>query len=816
MAPPDPRPWRRTARPEQLAVAESTTLYTLFLAGRGAGKLLDLQTMIPTPDGWRKLGELAVGDHVFDESGRPCTITGTNDRTPDVAYRLTFSDGATIDACSEHLWITWTHPERKAYLRSAHELDRTRFPVEWPAWRTHRINRWGAASTGAGPQVRTTQEIVDTLTHGKRGDLNHCIPQAGALQLPDVELPVDPWLLGLWLGDGGSGSATITVADDDLPHMSSRIAALGHPFTVRRPAARTPHIAITGGLYAALGALGVRRDRGARGSVKHVPESYLWASEAQRAALLAGLMDADGYAGGAGRSVEFCSTTRVLADAVLHLARSLGERPVLAEGRAMLCGVDHGPKYRVTWRPIRNDTFTLPRKAARVAAPASQGLRAHHRMIVAAERVAAAPMRCLTVDSRHRTYLCGDAMIPTHNTHTAANTIAEWASREPGYYAVVAPTFGDCRALCVEGPSGLLKALGDDLLRYDKSKFELHLRNGSVFIMASDEAPARLRGPNFTGTWCDEIGSYKRIKETWDEGVEFSTRIGSARRLLTGTPKRGNRLVKEFHDRGERGDPDVTLLRGRTEDNAANLSPVFLRAIRAKYLGTTLGKQELGGTLLADAEGAVVTTDLIDTTRVRVEHVPELTRVVVAVDPAVTSRESSDHTGIVVVGLGGPPLTGYPGPVVMQGGAHLYLLADESVRDTPRAWAARVLKVAEQWAADAITMEVNQGGDLVETMIQMVAKADGLGLPRLLPVRAAVNKRTRAEPVAGVWEQGRVHVVGGLSDVEDQWAGWTPGDQDSPDQLDASVWGACALMPELAINAPTEVRVLNDRNGMTR
>ena len=148
MAPPDPRPWRRTARPEQLAVAESTTPYTLFLAGRGAGKLLDLRTMIPTPDGWRKLGELAVGDHVFDESGRPCTITGTNDRTPDVAYRLTFSDGATIDACSEHLWITWTHLERKAYLRSAHELDRTRFPVEWPAWRAHRISRWGAASTG--------------------------------------------------------------------------------------------------------------------------------------------------------------------------------------------------------------------------------------------------------------------------------------------------------------------------------------------------------------------------------------------------------------------------------------------------------------------------------------------------------------------------------------------------------------------------------------------------------------------------------------------------------------------------------------------
>ena len=401
-------------------------------------------------------------------------------------------------------------------------------------------------------------------------------------------------------------------------------------------------------------------------------------------------------------------------------------------------------------------------------------------------------------------------------TWVASNTIAEWASREPGYYAVVAPTFGDCRALCVEGPSGLLKALGDDLLRYDKSKFELHLRNGSVFIMASDEAPARLRGPNFTGTWCDEIGSFKRIKETWDEGVEFSTRIGSARRLLTGTPKRGNRLVKEFHDRGERGDPDVTLLRGRTEDNAANLSPVFLRTIRAKYSGTTLGKQELGGILLSDAEGAVVTTDLIDTTRVRVEHVPDLARVVVAVDPAVTSRQDSDHTGIVVVGVGSAPLKGYLGKSAAVEGSHLYVLADESVRATPRDWASRVLKVAEQWAADLISVEVNQGGDLVTTMLRMVADSDGLSLPRLVPVYASLGKRTRAEPVAGIWEQARMHVVESLPDLEDQFAGWTPGDTDSPDQLDAAVWGACALMPALAIKAPTQVQVLNGRNGITR
>lgn len=393
-------------------------------------------------------------------------------------------------------------------------------------------------------------------------------------------------------------------------------------------------------------------------------------------------------------------------------------------------------------------------------------------------------------------------------TWSAANAFAEWMIAEPGIYAVVAPTFSDCRQFCVEGPSGLINALGDDLLSYDKSKYEIKVRGGSLVIMASDEAPKRLRGPNFTGAWCDEIGSWRNIEKTWDEGVEFATRIGSSRRLMTSTPKRGNRLIKEFHERGIKHDPDVTLLRGSTMDNAANLSDVFLRTIQAKYEGTTLGRQELDGVLLADAEGAIMTTDLIHATRVRYEDLPDLDRVMVGVDPAVTSRESSDHTGIVTVALGGPPRSGYTGPRSRVAGAHLYVLADDSVRATPRDWAGRVLKVAEMWMADAITAEVNQGGDLVTTMIRMVAQSDGLALPRLLPVHAAVNKRTRAEPVAGVFEQYRVHIVGGLPDLEDQLAGWSPGDADSPDQMDAFVWACVGLMPELSIKAPTTVRLI--------
>ncbi len=453
----------------------------------------------------------------------------------------------------------------------------------------------------------------------------------------------------------------------------------------------------------------------------------------------------------------------------------------------------------------------------RPAPPATPGL------AIAAELRPSAPGRWRSIARREQLQVADSTAPYTFllagrgfgKTWTAAHTVAEWAKAEPGYYAVVAPTFGDCRALCVEGPSGLLRALGSatgepsaDLERYDKSNYRLYLRNGSVFVMASDEAPGRLRGPNFTGAWCDEVGSWRKVKETWDEGIEFATRIGSARKLLTGTPKRGHPLVKEFHDRGVSGDPDVLLVRGRTMDNAANLAPTFLRTIRAKYEGTTLGRQELEGILLADAEGAIVTSELLEATRCRVVDVPELLRVVVAVDPAVTSRENSDHTGIVVVGIGPAPLGSYLGQPAVGSGLHLYFLADESLRATPTDWAERALKVAEQWAADAIVAEVNQGGDLVTDMIRLVARSGGHALPHLLPVRAAVNKRTRAEPVAGVFEQRRAHIVDALPDVEDQWAGWTPGDADSPDQLDASVWGAAALMPELQVRAATEVRVL--------
>lgn len=432
--------------------------------------------------------------------------------------------------------------------------------------------------------------------------------------------------------------------------------------------------------------------------------------------------------------------------------------------------------------------------------------------------VAPSPPRAWRAKARPVQLAVADALTPyillqagrgMGKTWSAAHTLAEWLDREPGVYGVVAPTFSDCRQICIEGISGLIAALGDDLVSYDKSKYEIRTRSGSLVIMASDEAPKRLRGPNFTGIWADELGSWRNLKETWENGIEFATRIGSSRRLITTTPRRNNYIIKELNDRAKRGDSDVTLLRGSTRDNMANLSQVFLDTVYKRHEGTTLGRQELDGELLDEVEGALVTARLIEQTRVSdAAYVPTLRRVAVGIDPSVTSTDTSDACGIVVVGLGPAPLRGWPGPAAKVEGRHLYHLADATMRGTPRAWAVRALETAEQWAADLMVVETNQGGDLCATMLRMVAAEMDYSLPRIVTVHASVGKRTRAEPVAGVWEQHRSHVVGALPSCEDGWSGWVPGDPESPNELDAGTWASVGLMPELAVKGPRPVRVI--------
>ena len=410
-------------------------------------------------------------------------------------------------------------------------------------------------------------------------------------------------------------------------------------------------------------------------------------------------------------------------------------------------------------------------------------------------------------------------------TFTGANVLAEMALTEIGDYAIVAPTLGDAKKICVDGPSGLLVALGGEggpgslVESFNRSEYVITLTNGSRIVLGSADAPDRIRGWNLRAVWCDEVGSWKDPK-VWNEGIKFATRIGDPRIIITTTPTRGNKVLVKLIDAflGAGGSilggqaANTVLTRGTTRDNVANLSREWLQEIEEEYAGTALGRQELEGELLRAVPGALVTLDIIDRTRLLAAQVPDFHRIVVAVDPAVTSGENSDECGILVAGLGPAPVDWEPPPGTppsLASAQHLYWLEDCSIRATPETWARRAIQAAEEWSADCITAEVNQGGDLVSTMLQMVAGSDGSSLPNIHQVRASVGKRTRAEPVGGVWQQHRAHVVGGLKHLEDQWQAWVPGSgQPSPDRLDASVWGGVELMPHLAIKAGSEVKLI--------
>lgn len=400
-------------------------------------------------------------------------------------------------------------------------------------------------------------------------------------------------------------------------------------------------------------------------------------------------------------------------------------------------------------------------------------------------------------------------------TYTASHTLAEWIEAEPGDYGIVAPTFGDAVAICADGPSGFIQAAGDLVERFNRNEYVIYMTNGSRVRLASADAPDRVRGWNFTGAWCDEIGSWKDTT-VWYEGLEFAVRIGRSRRMLTTTPRRGNKILKEMMKRIDERDPDVRLVRASTYDNAANLSSTFLRTVEKQYAGTTLGLQELEGQLLADVEGSLIKSTLVEATRVAAAEIPDLWRVVVGVDPAVSNNEGSDHTGIVVMGIGPAPAGWTPpvGKVILADSPHLYLLQDASIKTSVESWARRVLEVADEWGADAIIGEKNNGGDSVETNVRLVARAGDLPMPNYVGVSASVGKKARAEPVASVWEQHRLHVLreapGGTEKVEEEWTGWVPSETTrSPDRLDASAWAAIGLMPELSAKGQTAIRLLS-------
>jgi phage terminase large subunit-like protein len=365
-------------------------------------------------------------------------------------------------------------------------------------------------------------------------------------------------------------------------------------------------------------------------------------------------------------------------------------------------------------------------------------------------------------------------------TRTGAEWVVDRALTVPGSrWAIVAPTFGDARDTCAEGESGVLAVLERRRRRpatWNRSMGELVLHNGSKVKLFSADEPDRLRGPQHHGAWCDELAAW-RYPQAWDQ-LQFGLRLGDHPQTVVTTTPRPTPLVRNLAER------DTTkVTRGSTFDNAANLAPAALAELRSRYEGTRLGRQELYAELLLDTPGSLWTLDMIDQHRLPIvlpRAYPDLVRVTTAIDPAVTSSDDSDMTGIVVAGLG------------VDG--HCYVLADRTCKDTPQGWAQRAVAAHDEHFGSRIVGEVNNGGDLVETVLRSVDP----NVP-YRGVHASRGKRLRAEPVAALYEQGRVHHVGVFDDLENQMIGWTPESGSSPDRLDALVWAVTDLMLE----APT-------------
>lgn len=349
---------------------------------------------------------------------------------------------------------------------------------------------------------------------------------------------------------------------------------------------------------------------------------------------------------------------------------------------------------------------------------------------------------------------------------------AEWVHRmveKHSRVALVAPTGADARDVMLEGESGLLTiAPPGKRPMYEPSKRRLTWPNGAVATVFSAEEPDRLRGPEHYAAWVDEACFYPLVDDVWDN-LMFGLRLGKRPRVCVTTTPKPRPWLKTLL-----ATDSTRVSRASTYDNLENLSPVFAERVIARYEGTRLGRQELHAEVLDDVEGALWSWDLIE--QARINALPDsLDRIVVGVDPAGTSRDSSDETGIVVVGWSA---------------GEGYVLDDRSGRYSPHGWASAVRNAYDDYSADAVVVETNYGGDMVEHTLRTAGvKA------RLLKVSARRSKSLRAEPVVGLYEQGKIHHVGSFPDLETQMCEWVPFNNyaKSPDRVDALVYSITQL-----------------------
>ena len=369
-------------------------------------------------------------------------------------------------------------------------------------------------------------------------------------------------------------------------------------------------------------------------------------------------------------------------------------------------------------------------------------------------------------------------------TRTGAEWVREQVKAGARRIALVAETQKDLEEVMINGESGLLAVCPPNerpQVRYKPVR--LTFPNGAVALGYNATEPNQLRGPQFDAAWCDELAKWRYARQTWDM-LQFGLRLGTHPRVMVTTTPLPIELIKSMLA-GKEG--RIAVTRGKTSDNASNLAAPFLSKILERYQGTRLGAQELDGEVLGDLPGALWTMATLDAYRLR--EAPKCGRIVVAVDPAVTSNEDSDEHGIIVAGLDG---------------SRGVVLEDASIKGTPTEWARRAISVYRSHGADGVVVEVNQGGDMVAHTLRTIDPN-----VNIIEVRASRGKHVRAAPIAALYEQGKAAHVGAFPELEMQMTQMTSagyqGDG-SPDRVDALVWALTELFPDMVDPVPDAAR----------
>jgi phage terminase large subunit-like protein len=713
------------------------------------GKALDLNTYVPTPGGATTMGALRAGDRVLGGDGNPCTVTGVFAvMTGHDCYRVTFKGGAEVIADAAHIWLVEDY------------LDR--------AYNRNRLNGF-VHGEHRPPYTITTEQMVPNVRYQNgRGNWRNYGVRVAKTSYGDtpVSLPIDPYVLGYWLGDGTSKAGEITTAD---PEVLDHFTQSGYTI-VERPDYGTTGRARTYGIYG----LRVQLRLADLLRNKHVPDLYLRAPAADRLALVQGLMDSDGYVSERGQC-EFSNKNVGLAQSVVELLCSLGIKASAPRGKVV-----NGTTYWLVKFTTTEPVFRLKRKLDRLP-PRYRD--ADYWLIESIEPVESVPVRCISVDSPDHTYMVTRHHIATHNT---------------GLLRALGTSMGEIKDHRSATVRGAWRTYGQVLLK-----------NGiTVYVDSAAEGGLRVQGRNLKGAWCSEIGLWDKWEMAWKESVVYAVRDGRSQIIVDGTPKasrKARKLIRSFI----RNDPEhggVIIRKLRTRDNIANLSEAFVRAVIGGFRGTRLEKQELEGELLDDVANALWTRDLLDSLVIPGIGQPGapdyLLKTYIGVDPSDGS-EDSDEQAYTVIGKGVPD------------DHHLYVAECWGGQESPAPFAKRVIRKAVEWNATVI-VEKNHGGKWLAEVFRQAQKDMGTHV-RVEVVHASDAKRARAEPVAVMYDrisedgrplvlhchrtwkddEGHLQVDEHMPELEDAMATFTgAAGEKSPDRLDSLVWGASKFLRE--------------------